>query len=129
MFALWIAVTRLRPKRARVLEGEPRDARRGLLGDDLEALDDARHDLVLEPGVEVLGVLADDDEVDALEPALDAGQVLHRPQVGVEIERLAQPDVDAREPSPIGVVTGPFSATLFRLIESSSSAGSVCRAA
>ena len=50
---------------ARVLEGEPRDARRGLLGDDLQALDDARDHLVLEPRVEVLGVLANDDEVDA----------------------------------------------------------------
>jgi hypothetical protein len=41
MFALWIAVTRLRPERARVLEREPRDPRRRLLGDDLQALDDA----------------------------------------------------------------------------------------
>ena len=32
----------------RVLEREPRDPRRGLLGDDLQALDDARHDDVLE---------------------------------------------------------------------------------
>ena len=52
----------------RVLEGELRDARRRALGDDLQALDDAGHDFVLEPGVEILGVLADDDEVDALEP-------------------------------------------------------------
>ena len=56
------------------------------------------HDLVLEPGVEVLGVLADDDQVDVLEAARDAGEVLDRPQVRVEVERLAQPDVHAREP-------------------------------
>ena len=31
------------------------------------------------------------------EAALDARQVPHRPQVGVEVERLAQPDVDAGE--------------------------------
>ena len=48
MFALWTAVTRLRPCCARVLEGEPRDAGRGALGDDLERLDDAGHDHVLE---------------------------------------------------------------------------------
>ena len=42
------AVILLRPCAARVLERELRDARRGLLGDDLEALDDARHDHVLE---------------------------------------------------------------------------------
>ena len=66
MLALWIAVTRLRPCVRGVLEREPRDARRRLLGDDLQALDDAGHDLVLEPGVEVLGVLAHDDQVDVL---------------------------------------------------------------
>ena len=82
----------------RVLEREPRDARRGVLGDDLQALDDAGHDLVLEAGVQVLGVLADDDEIDALEARRHARQVPHRPQVGVEIQRLAQADVHAREP-------------------------------
>ena len=71
MFALWTAVTRRRPLRARVLEGEARDARGGGLGDDLERLDDAGHDDVLEAAVEVLGVLAHDDEVHALEAALD----------------------------------------------------------
>ena len=49
------------------------------------------------PGVEVLGVLADDDQIDALEPRRHARQVPHRPQVRVQIERLAQADVDARE--------------------------------
>ena len=74
-----------------------RDPRRRLLGDDLQALDHAGHDLVLEPGVEILGVLADDDQVDVGEAARDARQVPHRPEVGVEVERLAQPDVDAGE--------------------------------
>ena len=110
--------------RARVLEGELRDARGGLLGDDLQALDDARHDLVLEAGVQVLGVLADDDHVDVVEPALDARQVAHRAQVRVEVERLAQPTLTLVNPLPIGVVTGPLRATLFRRIESSSVGGS-----
>ena len=82
---------------AGVVEGEARDPGRGLLGDDLQALDDARHDLVLEAGVEILGVLADDDQIDVLEAARHAGEVAHRAQVGVEVERLAQPDVDAGE--------------------------------
>ena len=48
---------------------------RGLLGDELDATRDARHDHVLEPGVEALGVLAHDDEVDvAVARALDARQ-------------------------------------------------------
>ena len=87
----------LPPVPPRVLEREVRDARRRLLGDDLQALDHARHDLVLEAGVEILGVLAHDDQVDALEARVDAGQVPDRPQVRVQIERLAQPDVHARE--------------------------------
>ena len=62
----------------RVLEGELGDARRRPLGDDLQALDDARHDLVLEAGVQILGVLADDDQVDALEARRHAGQVPDR---------------------------------------------------
>src|SRR3954468_28155 len=57
---------------ARVLERELRDPRRGLLGDDLDALDNAGDDLVLEPGIEVFGVFADDDQIDALEPRFDA---------------------------------------------------------
>ena len=58
----------------RVLERELRDPRRRLLGDDLQALDDAGDDLVLEPGVQVFGVLADDDDIDVGESALDAGR-------------------------------------------------------
>ena len=64
MLALWIAVTVLRPCRRACSNANSRDARRRLLGDDLQALDDAGHDLVLEAGVEILGVLADDDEID-----------------------------------------------------------------
>ena len=81
-----------------VLEGVARDARGGGLGDDLEGLDDARHDDVLEARVEVLGVLADDDEVHVLEAARDPGDVPDGAQVRVEVERLPQPHVDRREP-------------------------------
>ena len=87
----------LAPVPPRVIEGELRDPRGGALRDDLQGLDDSRHDRVLEAAVEVLGVLADDDEVDVLEPAGDRGHVLDRPEVGVEVERLAQPDVDRGE--------------------------------
>ena len=69
MFALWIGRDPAAAVPAGVLEGVARDARRGLLRDDLQGLDDAGHDDVLEAAVEVLGVLADDDEVDALEAA------------------------------------------------------------
>ena len=73
MLALWTAVTRLRPCRRACSKANSRDPRRRALGDDLQALDDARHDFVLEAGVQVLGVLADDHEVDALERDGTAG--------------------------------------------------------
>ena len=43
------------------------------LGDDLQALDDTRDDFVLEAGIQILGVLADDHEVDAREARGHAG--------------------------------------------------------
>ena len=125
MFALWIAVTFLRPSRARVLEREPRDPRRRLLGDDLQALDDAGDDLVLEAGVEVLGVLADDDQVDVLRSGSSTpGRFLTGRRFAYRSSALRRPTLTLVKPSPIGVVTGPLSATLFRLIESRSAAGS-----
>src|SRR6185503_4973391 len=48
-----------------LLKGKPCNAGRGFLSDDLQALDDARNHLVLEPCVEVLGILTNDDDVDA----------------------------------------------------------------
>ena len=53
--------------------------------------------LVLDPGVEVLGVLADDDQVDVLEARPDAGIGLARADLRVEVEALAQGDVDGAE--------------------------------
>ena len=100
MLALCTAVTRRPLVAPGVLEGEAGDAQRRHLGDDLEALDHAGDHDVLEPGVEVLGVLADDDQVHALVARSHVGQVPHRAEVGVEVERLAQPDVDAGEARP-----------------------------
>ncbi len=51
-------------------------------------------DAMLDARVQVLGVLADDDQVDVLVARLDA---LHRPrgaQIGVQVERLAEGHVD-----------------------------------
>ena len=52
---------------------------------------------VLDAGVEVLGVLADDDDVDVVEPGAHAGVGLARPHAGVEVELVAQRDVDRAE--------------------------------
>ena len=81
----------------RVLERVARDPLRRGARDDLDALRRVRPDPVLDPGVQVLGVLAHDDQVDVVVAGLDA---LHRPRrtdVGVQLERLAQPDVDGAE--------------------------------
>ncbi len=58
----------------------------------------SRADHVLDAGVQVLGVLADDDQVDVFVAGLDATHRLGGPQVGVQAERLAEPDIDAPEP-------------------------------
>ncbi len=65
--------------------------------DHLEALRDVRRLHVLDAGVEVLDVLADDDHVDALARVAggDAGQLARGPDVGVGLEQLAQRDVGA----------------------------------
>ena len=74
----------------RVIEGEARDPLGCGAGDDLDALGGVGTDPVLDARVQVLGVLADDDQVDVLVARLDA---LHRPrraQVRVQVERLAE---------------------------------------
>jgi hypothetical protein len=81
----------------RVVERELGNPRRRPGRDDLQALDDAGYDLMLEAGIEILGVLADDHEIDVLEPSRDTRQIPDRPQIGVEVERLAQCDIHARE--------------------------------
>ena len=82
---------------ARVVEREFRNARRRLERDDLQALDHARHDLVLEAGIEILGVLAHDHEIHALIARGDRRNVPDRPQVREQFQRLPQADVHARE--------------------------------
>ena len=100
MFALWTAVTLLAAVRDGVLEGEAGDPLRRGPGDDLDALGGVGADHVLDPGVEVLGVLADDDEVDVLVARVEALDRARRAQVRVEAERLAERDVDAPEARP-----------------------------
>ena len=53
--------------------------------------------LVLDARVEVLGVLADDDDVDVLVPRADARVRLARAQAGVELELVAKRHVDRAE--------------------------------
>ena len=57
----------------------------------------SRADHVLDAGVEVLGVLADDHEVHVLVARLEALHRAGRAQVRVQAEHLAERDVDAAE--------------------------------
>ena len=102
---------------ARVVEGElddparPRDRDRldrdarvavaqlaAVLLDPVDQLVGVRRALLeLDAGVEVLGVLADDDQVDVVEARAHASIGLARPHLRVEVERLAQADVDRAE--------------------------------
>ena len=121
MLALWTAVTFLRPFarayskayltiRRRVLDADRLDRDAGGVGPVLIFLSVARlligvdqlgrlglALLELDAGVEVLGVLADDDQVDVLVVAAHAGVALARPHAGVQVERLPQQHVDAAE--------------------------------
>lgn len=77
-----------------LLEGEAQDALRGLAGDELDALDDAVDDGVLDARVLALGVLADQDGVDVVVGGLVAGDGAAGPQVGEEVEGAAQGQVE-----------------------------------
>src|SRR5262249_53429619 len=58
--------------------------------------------LVLDAGVEALGVLADDDEIDVLEARAHAGIALARPHLGVHVELLAERDIHRAEAAADG---------------------------
>src|SRR5579883_2187182 len=90
MLALWMAATlRRRSRRASA------KAKRAMRRDALDALDHAGGDLVFDTRVEVFGVLAHHDEIDAREGRAHALPAPGRAHVGVEVEGLAQGDVDA----------------------------------
>lgn len=75
-------------------EGKLGNALRLLAGDDLERLDDAVDRLVLETRVLALGVLTNNAEVDVLVARLVAGDVLEEDNGSVDVEFLAESDVE-----------------------------------
>lgn len=79
---------------AGVLEGVTQDALRGLTGDELDALDDAIDDDVLDAGVLALGVLADQDGVDVVVGGLEALDGPAGTDVGEEVEGTAERQVE-----------------------------------
>ena len=119
MLALWTAVTLCRPFATAYSKANRAIRSDALAGDDLDALGRVAADHVLDAGVEVLGVLADDHEVDVLVAGLDA-RPSSGPGAGWRTARApgGAPTLTLRKPPPTGVVIGPLSATLLRRIDS-----------
>ncbi len=63
---------------------------------------------MLQAGIEVLGVLADDDQVDVFVASLQAGQAADRAQVGVKFKGLTESHVQAAVPLGHGCGHGAF---------------------
>lgn len=76
-----------------VLEGESEDTLTGLLGDELDALNNAINDDMLNARVLALGVLTDQDGVDIIVGGLETGDGAARAQVGEEVECSSQGQV------------------------------------
>ena len=79
---------------AGVLEGVTENALGSLAGDELDALDNAIDDNVLDAGVLALGVLTDQDGVDVVVGGLVAGDGSAGTDVGEEVECAAERQVE-----------------------------------
>ena len=105
----------------RILESKSRNARRSFLGDDLQTLNHARNHHVFQSRVQTFRVLANDDQI---EFRIAAGNIWQARESAAgwhtRSSALRKPTLTEVKPLPIGVVTGPLSATLLRRIESSS---------
>ena len=67
--------------------------------------------LSLQPGVDVLGVLTEDDHVDLLgveHRRGNSGEPPHRPEADVEVENLPQGDIEGADPTTDGSGQGSF---------------------
>src|ERR1700680_1886477 len=87
---------------AGVLKGPARDARGGLLSDDLDAFYHAWNHFVLDAGVQSLGVLANDDEIDAGIARGNSGKIADGTKVAKKLELPAQLHIDAAESTANG---------------------------
>jgi len=88
---------------AGVFERVARDLLAPRAADDLQALDHLVGLAVLDAGVEVFLVLADDDDVHhRMLGGDERGIGRARPDIGIQPERLADGDVEALESAPLG---------------------------
>src|SRR6185369_13045002 len=84
------------PGFAHVIEREARDTLACLPGYDLNRLGRVRVDHALTPDVQVLAVLAENDEIDVIETRFDPRIIARRPDIDEELQFLAQRDSHAR---------------------------------
>src|SRR5215213_1661744 len=96
-------------------EGHATDTLGALAGDDLDRLRRVFADGVFHAGVEVLGVLAVDHDVDVLVRRLYARQAQGWPDVPVEVELLTQRHVHGPEPRPYRCGQRPLNGYLVAL--------------
>src|ERR1700681_1959783 len=92
------------PELVRKLESVLGDANGRGAGDDLDTGNDVGNHLMLDAGVQVLGVFAENHHVDGdiREARGNAGQRMNRAHVGVKIQTLAKGDIDAGEAASDG---------------------------
>lgn len=77
-----------------LLEGESHNTLTGLLGDELDALDNSIDNNVLDTGIFTLSVLTDQDDVDVIVRGLVASYRPAGSQVGEEVESTAEGKVE-----------------------------------
>ena len=82
-----------------IFKSELGDARRSLFGDDLQALHHPGYYFVLDARVEAFRVFANHNQIDIGILRGDSRQVDDRPEVGKQLELLAQRHIDAGEAS------------------------------
>lgn len=99
----------------RILEGILGHTHGGVLGDQLDALNDAIDDLVLNARVLTLGVLADGDHVDVVVQRLVALEAAAGSNVGIQVELLAQGQVQRAMALAHGRHQGSLQADLVRV--------------
>ena len=83
--------------------------------------------LEVNAGVNVLRILAENDDVDFFRdasPGRHALEILHGPQAHVKVQQLAQGDIQRPDAAPTGVVSGPLMPTRNSLKASTVSSGS-----
>jgi hypothetical protein len=98
-----------------VAEGEAGDAHARIFGGDLDAGDDAGDDFVFDAAIEAFGIFTNDDQIDVVEARLDAGEISHRPDGGIQVQLLAKLHIDGLKPLADRRSDRPFEADLMLL--------------